>query len=221
MKIVLASRSPRRLDLIRLLGYPYEAIPADVDEESVKDPDVASHALRISHLKAEAVQARLTPSCKAEGCVVVAADTIVALDDHILGKPNDEGDARRMLLALRDRTHFVFTGITLVDVGSGRDVGAVHRAEVHMRSYGEEEIEAYIASGDPLDKAGAYAIQHPEFQPVDQLEGCYLGVMGLSICHLVQTLLQLELPVLADAAAVYEAHNHYPCRLFREIWATT
>ena len=187
----------------------------------VSHPDVAAHALRISQLKAEVIHARVTPRNEKERCVVVAADTVVALDDDVLGKPNGESDARRMLLALRDRTHHVFTGITLIDVDGGREVGAVHRAEVHMRHYEEEEIEAYIASGDPMDKAGAYAIQHPVFRPVARLDGCYLGVMGLSICHLIQTLLRLEVPVLADLAAVYEAHDHYPCPLFQEILAIT
>jgi septum formation protein len=203
--------------LIRLLGYPFRVIAADIDESNVTRPDVTLHVLRTSQLKAQAVKAQFKDQPAPGRRIVVAADTIVALHGDILGKPADEADARRMLRALRDRTHHVFTGITLIDLSDGREVSVVHKAAVLMRPYGDEELRAYIATGDPMDKAGAYAIQHPLFQPVARLDGCYMGVMGLSVCHLIQALRRLEVPVMADMSAVYDAHNHYPCPLFPEI----
>ena len=122
-----------------------------------------------------------------------------------------------MLRALRNRPHEVHTGVVLTALPTGREVSGVNTAVVTMRNYSDAEIAAYIASGDPMDKAGAYAIQHPGFRPVARLEGCFTGVMGLSVCHLVQLFSELELMVKAEKTAVAAAHHHYPCPLFDEI----
>ena len=119
-----------------------------------------------------------------------------------------------MLTALRNRTHEVHTGAVLLELATGREVSGVNTAVVLMRDYTDAEIEAYVASGDPLDKAGAYAIQHPGFRPAAHLEGCFTGVMGLSLCHLAQLMEQLGLPDRADLTAVRQAHQHYPCALY-------
>ena len=213
--IILASQSPRRRELLRLCGYPFEATAADVDENSVFDPDPAQDCILTARLKAEAVLNQISGS-KQERVIIVAADTNVALDDQILGKPKDATDAKRMLSRLRGRTHDVHTGVVIIDVESGREVSGSHTAVVQMRNYTDQEMSAYVASGDPLDKAGAYAIQHPVFQPVESLDGCYLGVMGLSICHLLQLFQQIELPFLTDLTDLKRAHQEFYCPLYEQ-----
>jgi MAF protein len=215
-RFILASQSPRRRELLGLCGYPFETMAADVDENSVSDPDPAQDCIQTARLKAEAI---LNQIClpQRERTIIVAADTIVAIDGQILGKPEDATDAKQMLSALRDRTHDVHTGVMIIDVDSGREVLGSHTAVVKMRRYTEQEMSAYIASGDPLDKAGAYAIQHPIFRPVEQLNGCYLGVMGLSICHLLQLLRQIDLPFQAELASLETAHQRNECPLYDNI----
>jgi septum formation protein len=136
---------------------------------------------------------------------------------QILGKPDDADTAVHTLRQLRRQRHHVHTGMVLVDLATGRTLEEVTTVPVTMRNYSDAEIDAYVATGDPLDKAGAYAIQHPVFQPVARLEGCYLGVMGLSICHLVQLLRQLDVTVTADRQRLYRVHDGYPCPYLPEI----
>jgi predicted house-cleaning NTP pyrophosphatase (Maf/HAM1 superfamily) len=112
-----------------------------------------------------------------------------------------------MLRALRGRPHQVHTGVCVIDPGDGREVSSVHTAAVTMRAYSDAEIDAYIAGGDPFDKAGAYAIQHPTFRPVAAIKGCYLGVMGLSLCDLIPLLRELGVPDRFDPAALVDAHQ--------------
>lgn len=207
--LLLASQSPRRRQLIQLVGFPFTAITADVNESSVIVPDPALNAIQTAELKAQAIAAQ--HKSQPDATIIVAADTIVALGQQMLGKPTDSANAFQMLSALRGRTHAVHTGVVLLEVDSGRVVKGVHTAVVTMRSYSDEEIATYIATGDPLDKAGAYAIQHPQFQPVSHLEGCYLGVMGLSICHLIGLLTQLGIVRAADLLALRLAHQGYAC----------
>ncbi len=126
--------------------------------------------------------------------LVVTADTTVLLDDQVLGKPRDDEHARELLLTLRGRWHRVVTGVvvsTLID-GQIHLRGASRTTPVLMRSYSEEEIAAYIATGDPLDKAGAYGIQNAQFQPTERIDGCYLNVVGLPICVLVNLLAEFK-----------------------------
>ena len=215
-RFVLASQSPRRRELLGLCGYPFDTMAAEVDENSVSDPDPAQDCIQTARLKAEAILNQIY-STSQERTIIVAADTIVAIDGQILGKPRDATDAKQMLSALRDRTHDVHTGVMIIDVDSGREVLGSHTAVVKMRRYTDQEMSAYIASGDPLDKAGAYAIQHPIFRPVEQLNGCYLGVMGLSICHLLQLLRQIDLPFQAELAPLETAHQRYGCPLYNNI----
>jgi MAF protein len=149
-----------------------------------------------------------------EATIIVAADTTVALEQQMLGKPKDKAEAAHMLTMLRGRTHEVYTGAVLLEVSSGRLIRGVHTAVVTMRPYSDEEIATYVATGDPLDKAGAYAIQHPQFQPVSHLQGCYLGVMGLSVCQLIELLGQLSIQRAGSSAAIQQAHRGYPCPIF-------
>lgn len=202
--IILASASPRRQALIRLLQQPVSVQVAAVDEESITHPDPAINVVETARLKAETVAATME-----EDTLIIAADTTVALDGEMLNKPADPVEARDMLRRLRGRTHQVHTGIALLESGTGRTVTTVSTTDVVMRAYDDDEIDAYVASGDPLDKAGAYAIQHRGFHPVSALEGCYTGVVGLSLCRLAQALQEVGLGVSLPVATA--THNYQAC----------
>ena len=212
MELILASASPRRQELIQLLGMPWRVMVAKVDEESVSHPDPAQDVIETARLKA-ADAVRRSP----DSSVIVAADTTVVLDGRRLNKPADEVEALNMLRRLRGRTHHVHTGIVVVNKNSGRWVTDVATVEVPMRAYGEAEMAAYAATGDPLDKAGAYAIQHPDFRPVVDLTGCYAAVVGLPLCHLVRALAQVGVDVPVNIAKACQAHHDYDCPIYRQV----
>lgn len=214
---ILASASPRRRALLALANYPFVVQAAGVDETTVDIPDPAQNALETAQLKAHAAAAHTEAGHGR--LLILAADTTVAVGIEMLGKPAGAADARRMLERLCGRTHTVHTGMVLLDPASGWEVSAVHTAVVTMRPYTPAEVERYIASGDPFDKAGGYAIQHPGFQPVAALEGCFLGVMGLSVCQLHLLLPQAGVAPRTDLPALHAAHNGYPCPLLAQITA--
>lgn len=206
---ILASQSPRRRELFALLGYPFEIVVPDVDEDVHLGADPAAYVLLTARQKAEAVAAALASDSPAGRRVIVAADTTVDLDGAIMAKPGDAAEAWAMLAALRGRTHQVHTGVCVADTTSGRWPAAVHSADVTMRNYSDEEIAAYIDTGDPFDKAGGYAIQHPAFRPAATLSGCYTAIMGLPLCGLVVMLRQLGIPDRIDPVALVDAHRGY------------
>lgn len=205
-ELILASASPRRHALIRLLGRPVTVRPADVDEESVTDPEPAVNVVRTARLKAEAAAAALD-----KAAIVIAADTTVALGGEMLNKPAGPSDARAMLRRLRGRTHQVHTGLVVLQAGTEHVATAVSTTDVTMRHYDDAEIDAYVASGDPLDKAGSYAIQHTGFRPVARLSGCYTGVVGFPLCCLVAALRKLNVSV--DLPAATESGNYRECTI--------
>jgi septum formation protein len=209
MRLTLASQSPRRRQLVQLLGYAVDLCVADVDENSVMEPDPARNAAATAVLKAEYIA-----SHHPERELILAADTIVALEGRMLGKPVDAAEAEQMLIALCGRQHQVHTGIALFKRGTGQMLTRVNTAVVTMRPYSRAEIANYVASGDPLDKAGAYAIQHPTFQPVADLDGCYTAVVGLSVCEVIRLLAEVGLPRRADLTAVRAAHQQYRCPIY-------
>jgi len=220
INLILASQSPRRRQLLQLLNMTFTCMVANVDEESITDPDPAVNVVETARMKAHAITSQYLHENKDTQSPVwiIAADTTVALGARMLNKPKDAQDARLMLQSLRNRAHEVHTGVVLLNPVSDQQVSGVNTAVVTMRDYTNSEIDDYIATGDPLDKAGAYAIQHPQFRPVAKLDGCFMGVMGLSICHLVQMMNQVTLPVLADLTAVSTAHSPYPpCQLWQTI----
>jgi MAF protein len=183
---VLASGSPRRQDILRGLGLTFTVMKPDIDETQRPDEDAIAYVRRLSAEKASAVCARLTSPA-----VVLAADTTVALDGEVLGKPASSDEARIMLRRLRNRAHHVHTGVTLGQrLADGTAVLQTDHATttVVMRDYTDAEMDAYIASGDPFDKAGAYAIQHEGFHPVARLEGSQTNVIGLPV-ETLETLL--------------------------------
>lgn len=176
--LVLASASPRRRQLLELLGLPFVVRPSDVDEADHVGEKADEMARRLSRLKARAMQGQVS------GGWIVAADTLVYLDRQALGKPVDPAEAVQMLERLRGRSHQVFSGVTVIDAASGQERGELAVTTVWMRDYSDAEIAAYVASGDPVDKAGGYAIQHRELSPVASVDGCFANVMGLPLCHL-------------------------------------
>jgi MAF protein len=173
MTLVLASASPRRRELLDAIGLVFEVRPLDLDEQAIAGtlppPDAA---VAVATAKARAAN-------HAPGGVVIAADTMVVLDDRILNKPTDAADAERMLAALGGRTHTVVTGVAVRAPDS--EWTAAVESEVRMRPYRRDEIAAYVASGGGRDKAGSYGIQDEPFVPVEAIEGCYCNVMGLPL----------------------------------------
>ena len=210
--LILASSSPRRQELIPLLGLPWLVRVAHVDEESITDVDPAKNVIDTATLKAVEVSAKSTSNS-----LVIGADTTVALDGKMLNKPADEQGAKKMLISLRGRSHEVHTGITVIDTRSDRTIVDVCSVDVTMRDYSDAEIDDYIASGDPLDKAGSYAIQHPEFRPVEKVNGCYATVVGMPLCHLVRALRELGTTVTADVPAACQRHHSYDCPIYDQI----
>ena len=182
-ELILASASPRRSELLGALRLPFRCGPAAVDETST--PQEAPEALccRLSFEKAQAVS-RDFPDA-----TVIGADTIVVLDGTILGKPSSPADAVAMLRALRGRPHEVLSAVSVCQEGAPPRQH-LERSRVWMRAYTEAEIRAYVATRDPLDKAGAYAIQHPGFHPVARWEGCYASIVGLPLAAIARLLAQ-------------------------------
>jgi MAF protein len=149
--------------------------------------------------------------------IIVAADTAVVDAGEILGKPVDKQDAVRMLKRLRGHTHQVHTGLALLRVSDGYLQTDLTVTDVPMRAYSDEEIQAYVRSGDPLDKAGAYGIQHPGFQPVETLHGCFASVMGLPLCRLTYLLGQFDIVPQSSAVLRCQAVLQYDCQISSSI----
>ena len=204
--LVLASNSPRRQQLLALGGWSFDVLVADVDESQLPGEVPEDYVLRVAEMKAckSAVEAH-------DGRVILAADTSVVDGDDILGKPVDEEDAVHMLKRLRGHTHQVYTGLALLRKSDDQSLTDLTITDVPMREYSDVEIEAYVQTGDPLDKAGAYAIQHPRFHPVDNLEGCFASVMGLPLCRLAYLLQQFEIAPEASVGIRCQTELQYDC----------
>jgi septum formation protein len=181
--VVLASGSPRRRQLLELIGIEHEVLPSNIDETMRPRETPRRHAERLAREKASAVATREA------GKITIAADTIVVINRKVLGKPRDEDDARRMLSMLSGREHTV---ITAVAVARGRKLrSAVEEVRVKFRRLRQDEIDAYIATGEPMDKAGAYGIQGFGATIVECVDGDYFSVMGLPLARLVTLLRDL------------------------------
>ena len=209
-KLILASNSPRRKALFSLFGWPFIVLPADIDEQQQIGESPEDLVRRLACEKAAAVAA-------AHAGLVIAADTIVVDDSQLLGKPQDAAEAGRMLRRLRGHAHRVYTGIAIGHSDTGQHYEDVCCTDVPMRNYSDEEISAYIATGDPLDKAGAYAIQHAGFHPVEGINGCFASVMGLPICHLVVGLRQVKLLPPENMAERCQDLLNYACPIFEQV----
>jgi len=233
--LLLASQSPRRRELLALLGLPFEVTTANVDEAPQAGELPDELVARLSQAKASAALPlrRLQSALAAEqfpigegtwglepahrplqGLIIVACDTVVALDGQVLGKPRDAAEATAMLYRLRGRPHTVYSAVTLLETATGRALTDVVETQVTMRAYTGAEIEAYVASGDPLDKAGAYAVQHSGFHPVGGLQGCYANVMGLPLCHLTRCLRAWGVEPPCNVPAACQSHTDHHCTVY-------
>lgn len=190
MELVLASASPRRQELLRQLGLRFRVAPADVPEELDRARPPAEAAVALALAKARHVAARFPDA------VVLAADTIVVLGGDVLGKPVDAADALRMLTALAGRSHHVITGVAVVRRAVAQELSGYELTTVHFRPMPRDALERYVATGEPMDKAGAYGIQGRAATMVDRLEGDYFNVMGLPLARVTEMLERLGLRVL-------------------------
>jgi nucleoside triphosphate pyrophosphatase len=196
VRIILASQSPRRRELLSLIGIPHDVRPADLDETVWPGEVPTAHVERLARSKAEAI-ARREP-----GAVVIGADTIVVLDGDILGKPNDVLEAAATLRRLSGRTHTVHTAVAVAR--NGQTVSGVESVEVTFRPLTDVQVEAYVATGEPMDKAGAYGIQGYGAVIVERVHGDYFAVMGLALGRLVGLLEQVGVSYRFGAPPVAE-----------------
>lgn len=190
-KIILASASPRRSELLRQVGFDFEVIPSRADEQEIAGESPQEHVVRLSLDKAREVSTR----DDIDGRWIIGSDTIVLCDNNILGKPKDAEDASQMLRSLSGRTHQVLSGYAILDRCTGESRAAAVTTRVSFRSLTDAEISGYIASGEPTDKAGAYAIQGLGAFMVSRIEGSYSNVVGLPLCEVVQALEFLGVPI--------------------------
>lgn len=174
-RLVLASASPRRRELLAAMGWNFVVQPAPIDESPLRGEDATAYVGRLALAKARHAAA----GAESAGALVLGADTVVVVDNELLGKPSDEEDARRMLRLLAGRQHEVLTGVALVD--GDREWLEIERTKVEMAALRENEIALYVASGEPMDKAGAYAVQGLGALFVTRLEGNYSNVVGLPL----------------------------------------
>lgn len=181
--LVLASRSPRRVELLTLVGARFSTFPVDVDESPLPGERAEEHVQRLAEAKARAA-AEARGLNGAEEAVVVGADTIVSLDRAILGKPSGADEAARMLERLSGRIHEVWTGLFLFDPSAGRSIGGALRSIVKFAPLNADDVARYVATGEPLDKAGAYAVQGKGAVFVEAIEGSYSNVVGLPLSYL-------------------------------------
>ena len=189
MNVILASQSPRRKELLGLFPIPFEVKVADIDETMDSNAPAETEVARVSRLKALAV------TC-GDDDIVIAADTIVVCDGKILGKPRDAADAKRMLRSLSGHTHQVMTGMTVV---RGQNIiSCTEITDVSFRGLSDREIDAYIATGEPMDKAGSYGIQGGAALFCESLHGDYYNVMGLPVCRLFEILREIAPELMGD-----------------------
>jgi len=210
VNLILASNSPRRRQLLALTYWSFVVSAADVDESQLENESPTDYVLRLAEKKARAVSADADS-------IILASDTTVVDRLDILGKPQDEVEATTMLTRLRGRTHQVYTGVALLRKSNDTLLTDLCVTDVPMRDYSDEEIHAYVATGDPLDKAGAYAIQHPDFRPVASMSGCYASVMGLPLCHVVRMIRQMGIQPHADVPLNCQKLLEYDCPVFDSI----
>ncbi len=187
MKLILASASPRRAEVLRDAGIPFEAMPTDVDEARRPNESPEELVARLAEAKARFVAARAGSG----PAIVVGADTEVVVDGQVLGKPASAEDARGMLRQLSGQTHRVITGLAVIRLPDGAMRKEQETTLVTFAPLSEQEIEAYVASGEPFDKAGAYAIQGRGGRYITRVEGCYFNVVGLPLARVYRILREL------------------------------
>lgn len=217
-EFILASKSPRRKILLRNLIDPFIVVNSDVDELVLPGEKPEEFVIRLAREKALKGGEGMLPN-NIDNVFVIGADTIVVDGKEILGKPLDQKDAARILEQLRGNTHQVLSGIALYDLKSGEIQTRLVCTDVKMREYTEDEIEEYIASGDPLDKAGAYGIQNRHFNPAPEFSGCFANVMGLPLCHLAVLVKEMGIDLDHQVAERCQVSIKYQCPVFADILA--
>ena len=174
-RVILASASPRRAEILRTVDWPFDPLPVDIDEARQAGENAINYVKRLAREKADVAAARMPTS------MIIAADTTVAIDDHILEKPADKADAARMVHLLSNRWHKVMTGIAVINRETSRTIIAHEETEVKFAAMSDEEIDWYVNTGEPMDKAGAYAIQGLGARFIEEIRGDYFNVVGLPI----------------------------------------
>ena len=193
--LILASNSPRRRQLLGLLKIPFHVKPVGIDENSLPGETPQDYVRRIALGKAQAASRQ----CEIDD-LIIAADTIVVHDGEIFGKPRDSREASSMLRKLRHGTHQVITALVVHRKSDSAWESDACVTEVTMRDYTDNEMEVYITSGDPMDKAGAYAIQHAVFHPVKSIQDCYTNVVGLPLCRVAKLLQAFSISLPANSS---------------------
>ena len=183
MKLILASSSPRRAEILANAGLPFSVLSSPVDESPYPGEAPAALVQRLANAKADVVTARAVGPA-----IIIGADTVVVLDDKILGKPSSAEDARHMLRQLSGRTHSVLTGVALIRLPDGERRQFLESTLVHFRPIADEELSSYLATQEPYDKAGAYAIQGHAGRYIPRIEGCYFNVVGLPLSRVLSEL---------------------------------
>ena len=202
--------------LLRNLINHFIVMDTDIDETVQPGEDPADFVLRLASEKAFAAGKKLAESTL-QDVVVIAADTIVVDKEKVLGKPIDAADAKNILDQLKNRTHQVLSGIAVYQLETGKIRSSMVLTEVSMRNYTETEVQEYVNSGDPFDKAGAYAIQNDSFNPAPDFEGCFANVMGLPLCHLSLLLKKENLEIDSRVADRCQESIHYQCPVYSQI----
>lgn len=216
-KLYLASNSPRRKELLALCGWEYDILAAQVDETPLPGEEGTEYVQRLAKSKVFAV----ANHADVDGVIIAADTTVIGSQGNgktsILGKPRDRNEAKEMLRALRNQTHPVHTALAILSTQDSSLWSDLCTTNVTMRNYGDGEIENYVASGDPLDKAGAYAIQHDGFHPVEKLDGCFTNVMGLPLCHLARSMALSGVTAKVDIPRACQLATGYDCPVYHQI----
>lgn len=191
-KLILASSSPRRAEILRNAGFDFDVVPAHADESRRPGEAATDYVRRLAEEKAHTVARQLAKDAASDSTFIIGTDTVVVIDSEILGKPSSAANAREMLRRLSGKTHEVYTGLTVLQGNGATSRAAVEMTRVTFVVLSEKEIEDYIVTGEPFDKAGAYAIQGRGGKFISRIEGCYFNVMGLPLARLYEMLRDLN-----------------------------
>ncbi|MBT4842299.1 MAG: septum formation protein Maf [Anaerolineae bacterium] len=194
--------------MLSFIGIPFDVASADVDESLDPNESPRDYVLRLAEAKARALARN-----DAKAQIIIGSDTAVVDAGETLGKPRDKSEAESMLRQLRGRTHQVYTGIALYDERSDKVFSELCISDVPMRDYSDAEMDAYISTGDPMDKAGGYAIQNGDFAPVEHFDGCFASVMGFPLCHLARSLKKEGIEIDADLPQACSSSLNYECKI--------
>ena len=197
--------SPRRRELLAQAGLNFQVIPANVDESVIPGESAQEMVRRLSRIKAETIAGKM------ETGYVVGADSTVVFENGPVGKPVDSADAVRMLGMLSGTNHQVSTGVTVIDAATGRSLTDCMTGDIALRELGDDEIQASVDTGSPLDKAGAYAIQDEDLKPGELVSGCFTNVVGLPVCRVREMLAELGCPLPPDWAVPNQPRCQTDC----------